>query len=374
MLGLYIHIPFCSKKCYYCDFTSYINHDNKIDSYIKSVLFELAKYRDKKFTTIFIGGGTPSYLNEKQLSHLLDGISRVININDILEFTIECNPGTLNYEKVYIMKSYGVNRLSIGVQSANEDTLKFIGRVHTFNDFDKSINFAYRGGIKNINADLIFGIPNESFDDYKNTLELISKYDLKHISCYNLILEENTKFYDMYIKGKLNEIEEDTQVLMYNYTKRYLESLGFIQYEVSNYAKPGNECIHNLIYWNFDEYLGVGVSAHSYYDNKRFYNTKSIDDYIMMCSKNEHNYESINENSVSDNIEEYIMVGLRKIKGISLNDFQNRFKLDINDIFKNVIEKHKRNDLLKINNENLVLTHTGFLLMNIILRDFINEL
>lgn len=372
MLGLYIHIPFCSKKCYYCDFTSYVNQNNKIDDYIKSVLIELFKHRDKKFNTIFIGGGTPSYLNEKQLDSLLKGINKVIDIEDVLEFTIECNPGTLSYEKVSIMKSYGVNRLSIGVQSANEDTLKFIGRIHTFSDFDQSVNSAYKAGITNINADLIFGIPNEEFNDYKNTLDVISGYDLQHISCYNLILEENTRFYNLYLKGKFHEIEEDIQVSMYNYTKDYLEDLGFVQYEISNYAKPSKECIHNLVYWNFYDYIGVGVSAHSYYEGKRFYNTKNIDDYITMCTRGEHIYESVIENSVKDNIEEYIMVGLRKIKGISLTDFNNRFKLDINKIFRDSIDKHIKNGLLEINNGNLALTHRGSLLMNIVLEDFIN--
>ncbi len=374
MLGLYVHIPFCSKKCYYCDFASYVNNDDKIYDYIDAVLSELRSYKDNKFDTIFIGGGTPSYLNEDQLFKLLGGIANLISIDRIKEFTIECNPGTLTYEKLRVMKDFGVDRLSIGLQSANEETLKFIGRNHKFEDFDRSINLAHKVGITNINADLIFGIPNEGFEDYKNTLNVISSYDLNHISSYNLILEKNTKFYNLYVNGKLNEIDEDLQVYMYNYTREYLHDLGFIQYEVSNYAKEGKECLHNLVYWNFDDYIGVGVSAHSFYRNYRFENTRTLDKYIKMYKENMHIYDSVHKNLLSDNVEEYIMVGLRKNSGISLDKFYNRFGLHIDDVFKDQINKHILNGLLCRENDNLFLTERGFLLMNFILEDFLRKI
>ncbi|BAK81360.1 radical SAM family heme chaperone HemW [Candidatus Arthromitus sp. SFB-rat-Yit] len=374
MIGLYIHIPFCASKCYYCDFTSYIKNEYLINDYIDALLLELDLYKHEKFDTIFIGGGTPSYLNDKQLEILLKGISSICDLTKVLEFTIECNPGTLTYNKLNIMKYYGVNRLSIGLQSANSSTLNFIGRTHSFDDFEKSINYAQNIGFKNINADIIYGIPNENLDVYKVTLQKLVEYDLSHISAYNLILENNTKFYNMYKKGEFTELDENIQIDMYNYTKYFLESNGFEHYEISNYCRNNKPCLHNLIYWNFDDYIGIGVSSHSFYKNKRIENIKDLNKYIRALKQdNKIIYKNIHDNSFIDNIEEYIMVGLRKIRGISIEDFYSRFNIDFVSRFEKVIEKYKKNGLINVKDGRIFITNDGLMLMNLILKDFIQN-
>lgn len=371
MLGLYVHIPFCSKKCYYCDFASYVNSEHLIDEYIDALLKELNLYKDKKFDTVFVGGGTPSYLDDKKLEKLLLGVNKNLINSNILEFTIECNPGTITYEKLNIMKSYGVNRLSIGLQSVNDKTLKFIGRIHNFNDFDQGFNLARAVGFKNINVDLIFAIPCENINDYEKSLNIISEYDLNHVSAYNLILEKNTKFYSLFKKDEFRELDENTQIGMYECTKKILGSIGLRQYEISNYAKVGNECLHNLIYWNFNDYIGVGVSAHSFYHGNRFENTKNIKQYISMLKEGKHSYFKKYDNSLSDNIEEYVMLGLRKIDGFSIKDFENRFRLDIFDVFSDQIKKYKKLGFLNFDDDRIYLNSKGIVLMNYILKDFI---
>ncbi len=371
MLGLYIHIPFCIKKCYYCDFASYEKSEHLMTSYVEALLKNLDIYADKKFDTIFIGGGTPSYLDEGNLEKLLLGINRKIDISRIKEFTIECNPGTLTLDKFKIIKMYGVNRLSIGLQSVNDDTLQFMGRSHNFKDFDDNFNYAYKLGFRNINVDLIFGMSYENLDRYKNTLDVISQYNLSHISAYNLILEENTKFYKMNLEGKFVELEEELQLEMYNYTKYFLEDIGYSQYEISNFVKGSNECLHNLIYWNFEDYIGIGVGAHSFYKGNRFENTKNINNYIDMFNNNKYKPINYHKNSNIENIEEYIMLGFRKIKGIDLGDFERRFNKDIFVLFKYEIEKHIENELLYYGNNRLFLTIKGMTLMNYVLKDFI---
>ncbi len=371
MLGLYIHIPFCDKKCYYCDFTSYISSENLMYDYVCAVIKELEMYRCEKFDTIFIGGGTPSYLSNDCMKKLLIGINKVVKNSVILEFTIECNPGTLSREKLEIMYSYGVNRLSIGVQSANEKTLKFIGRNHRFIDFDKSFNLAVNVGFNNISADLIFGIPCEKNEDYVNTIDVIKNYDLTHISAYNLILEKGTKFYKMHEIGMFEEMDEELQLAMYEYTKQKLEELGFKQYEISNYAKKNKKCLHNLIYWNFNSYIGIGVSAHSFYYGKRFENTKDVKKYIEMIKTDRHRYINIYTNKEVDNIQEYIMLGFRKNEGINMKDFKERFNVDFFDVYNKNIEKYVRNNLMEFKQDSIFLTSKGLILMNYIISEFI---
>lgn len=371
MIGLYIHIPFCSKKCYYCDFVSYVRSENLMEEYVECVLKELSLYKNVKFDTIFIGGGTPTYLDEKSFLKLLTGIKKATVNSNILEFTVECNPGTLNYEKLKMMKDCGVNRLSIGLQSSNEKTLKAIGRIHSLSDFEQSLDYALNLGFKNINADLIFSIPYESFEDYVRTLGVVVNYDLSHISAYNLILEENTKFYNMYKNNEFKELDEDIQSKMYEYTKYFLECNGFKQYEVSNYAKDSQKCIHNLIYWNLDDYVGIGVGAHSFFNGKRFENTKNLRDYIKMIKTNTHKYINEYTNSINDSIEEFVMLGFRKIDGISLKDFKNKFKKDFIEIFREQIFKYEKENLLICENDRVFLSDRGICLMNFVLKDFI---
>lgn len=372
MLGLYVHIPFCSHKCYYCDFVSYVRSENLMGDYVDCVLKELSYYDYVKFDTIFIGGGTPSYLDEKNLEKLLKGIKSLTISSNVLEFTIECNPGTLNYDKLRLMKEYGVNRLSLGLQSANKKTLKSIGRVHTLEDFDKNFNYAVNIGFDNINVDLIFGIPYENFEDYSKTLDVVVKnYNLTHISAYNLILEKNTRFYNMYKKNEFSELDEDSQLKSYNYTKKFLEKHDFYQYEISNYSKKNKECLHNLLYWNLENYLGIGVAAHSFFEGRRFENVRNLSDYMKMVMKSRHNYVNEHVNSSKDSIEEFVMLGFRKNEGISVIDFKNRFGEDFKQIFRKQLLKHEKNNLLISENDRIFLSDEGFCLMNFVLKDFV---
>lgn len=371
MLGLYVHIPFCSKKCYYCDFTSYVRSEHLMYDYVCAVLKELSMYRYEKFNTIFIGGGTPSYLDNKSLEKLLSGINEIIKNQIILEFTIECNPGTLDNEKLKIMNFYGVDRLSIGLQSVNEETLKFIGRNHNLKDFEKSFNNAVKVGFNNISADIIFGLPCENLEKYKTTISVVGNYELSHVSAYNLILEENTRFHKMYERGMFNDLDEDLQFKMYNYTRERFEGLGFKQYEISNYSKINKKCLHNLIYWNFDSYIGVGVSAHSFYNGIRFENIKNIKEYIKMVNCNDHKYINVHKNTRNDNMQEYIMLGFRKNEGINVLEFRNKFDEDFIEIFYDELEKYKKLGFIERVDDTVFLTQRGLMLMNYIIRDFV---
>ena len=342
-----------------------------MDDYVDALLKELDFYSYEKFDTLFIGGGTPSYLNSSSLEKLLFGISNRLKNSNIVEFTVECDPGTFDDEKLRIMKHNGVNRLSIGVQSANDSALRFIGRIHNFNDFDKSFNLAHKIGFKNINADLIFALPCETLGDYKKSLDSIIDYDLQHISAYNLILEEKTKFYNMYEKNELQLLDEDIQLEMYEYTRDFLKKYNFVQYEVSNYAKDNKKCLHNLVYWNFDDYLGIGVGAHSFYNNRRFKNTSNIREYIESLKQGKHEYLGEHYNSLNDNIKDYIIVGMRKNEGICIKDFYNRFKLKFLEIFEKQVKNNISRELLELKDDRLFLTTKGFVLMNYVLRDFL---
>ena len=271
-MSLYIHIPFCKQKCLYCDFPSYAGKENLIDDYINALNKEiLNKCRDFKIISIFIGGGTPSYLDEKNLESLFKTIN-LLNLQDIMEFTVECNPGTLNEEKLKIMKKYNVNRISMGLQSTNDSLLKEIGRIHTFEEFKKNYFQARKAGFENINMDLMFGLPDQSLEDWEKTLEDAVSLNPDHISAYSLIIEEGTCFYKLYNNNKLNLPSEDDERNMYLITKKILNRHGYHQYEISNYSKDKKECFHNKVYWKCNEYLGLGVSASSFIDEKRFKN------------------------------------------------------------------------------------------------------
>lgn len=370
-MSLYIHIPFCKQKCLYCDFPSYAGKESLINEYIRALNEEILRKCSKyKIASIFVGGGTPSYLNEINLESLLKTIN-LLDFKDDFEFTIECNPGTLNEEKLVLMKNYNVNRISMGLQTTNDNLLKEIGRIHSFEEFKKNYNQARKAGFENINVDLMFGLPNQHMKDWKASLEDVMSLEPDHISAYSLIIEEGTCFYNLYNNDKLNIPNEEEERSMYLFTKGFLEDYGYNQYEISNYAKVNKECFHNKVYWKFNEYLGLGVSASSFVDEKRFKNIDDIKIYIEKINNNEDVTEEIHVNNINDDMEEFMFMGLRMIEGINLKTFKKRFGKDVFDIYDEVIKNNIKKGLLVVDSEKLYLSEKGIELSNYVMSDFI---
>lgn len=370
-MSLYIHIPFCKQKCLYCDFPSYAGKESLINEYIRALNEEILRKCSKyKIASIFVGGGTPSYLNEINLESLLKTIN-LLDFKDEFEFTIECNPGTLNEEKLALMKNYNVNRISMGLQTTNDNILKEIGRIHSFEEFKKNYNQARKAGFENINVDLMFGLPNQSMKDWKVSLEDVMSLEPDHISAYSLIIEEGTCFYNLYNNDKLNIPNEEEERSMYLFTKGFLKDYGYNQYEISNYAKVNKECFHNKVYWKCNEYLGLGVSASSFVDEKRFKNIDDIKIYIEKINNNEDVTEEIHVNNINDDMEEFMFMGLRMIDGINLKIFKKRFGKDVFDIYDEVIKNNIKKGLLVVDSEKLYLSEKGIELSNYVMSDFI---
>lgn len=370
-MSLYIHIPFCKQKCLYCDFPSYAGKESLINEYIRALNEEILRKCSKyKIASIFVGGGTPSYLNEINLESLLKTIN-LLDFKDDFEFTIECNPGTLNEEKLVLMKNYNVNRISMGLQTTNDNLLKEIGRIHSFEEFKKNYNQARKAGFENINVDLMFGLPNQHMKDWKASLEDVMSLEPDHISAYSLIIEEGTCFYNLYNNDKLNIPNEEEERSMYLFTKGFLEDYGYNQYEISNYAKVNKECFHNKVYWKCNEYLGLGVSASSFVDEKRFKNIDDIKIYIEKINNNEDVTEEIHVNNINDDMEEFMFMGLRMIEGIDLKTFKKRFGKDVFDIYDEVIKNNIKKGLLVVDSEKLYLSEKGIELSNYVMSDFI---
>ncbi|MEQ8198571.1 MAG: radical SAM family heme chaperone HemW [Clostridiaceae bacterium] len=370
-ISLYIHIPFCKQKCRYCDFPSYSGKEALMREYLNKLSMELSGEALKySYNTVFIGGGTPSYLNEENLEYLLREISK-LSFNQNAEFTVECNPGTLTIDKLKIMKKYGVNRLSFGLQSAVDSILKNLGRIHTFEEFKSNYIAARNIGFDNINVDLMFGLPNQSLKGLQDTLRQVAELEPEHISAYSLIVEEGTAFYNLEEKGQLNLPTEDEEREMYEYCTDFLSSKGYTQYEISNFAKEGKECRHNKVYWDLDEYLGCGASAASFIDGKRIKNFESIEAYIEAMEEKKNAAEEILILRDEDLMEEFMFLGLRKTKGISEEEFKRRFKVEIDCVYKYVINYHIKEDLLIREKGKIYLSKKGIQLSNYVMKDFL---
>ena len=370
-ISLYVHIPFCKQKCLYCDFPSYAGKENLEDSYIDSLIKEInLKCKGKIIKTLFIGGGTPSYLKEENLNNLLVCLNS-LKYKEDSEKTIECNPGTLTSEKLKIIKDNGINRISMGLQTTNNNLLKKIGRIHTMKEFEENYNRVREFEFNNINIDIMFGLPNQSVSDYKKSLEDIVKLNPEHISCYSLIIEQGTPFYNMNEKGLLKLPTEDEEREMYNITKDILKSNGYHQYEISNYSKENKECEHNKIYWKLEEYIGVGVSASSYIDSNRIKNIDDIKEYINKINNKEAVEESIIKNSKKEDMEEFMFLGLRLIKGIDKNNFKRKFDKNIEDVYGDVINKNIKKGLIEDKDNYIYLTSKGVEVSNYVMSEFI---
>lgn len=368
-LGLYIHIPFCKQKCKYCDFKSYSGMEKCENEYVKALCLEIDKRVNKKVSSIFIGGGTPTYLSEEALSILKKSIDKVEKA-DYIEFTVEANPDSITKEKLEILKSMGVNRISIGVQAFQDDILKVLGRIHTKEQFMKSYKLVRKIGFSNVNLDLMFGLPNQKIEDWRYTLDSVIKLNPEHLSCYSLIIEEGTPFYKMYEIDQLDIPSEDEVMEMYSMTISKLKESGYDQYEISNFSKQNRECKHNLLYWDDNEYIGCGVAAHSYLDGKRKRNEDTINKYIDMIKKDGTAIVETHTNSVKEDMEEFMFLGLRKTKGISIKEFKERFEKDIYEVYKDVIEKYVEQKLLMLSGDRLFLSKRGVEISNSVMSEF----
>lgn len=367
-IGVYVHIPFCKRKCYYCDFISFCEKDELQEKYINTVIQEIEDFfnlnKNVKIKTIYIGGGTPSFIDGKYIEKIMN----IFNKENVVEATIEVNPGSASLEKLKKYKECGINRLSIGLQSTEDRLLKKIGRIHNYNDFLATYNLAREVGFDNINVDLMIGLPGQTIEDVKSSLNKVINLNPSHISVYSLIVEENTIIYNLIEQNKIVLPDEELERNMYWYVKNYLELGGYEHYEISNFAKNGKKSLHNWDCWNQKEYVGFGASAHSYLNRKRFCNIGVLEEYI----KDFKNTKEVQEvQSFYETKQEYMLLGLRKIKGVCISDFKNKFGENPIFLFKNELNKLIEEGLLEITTNNIKLTNKGLNFANLVWEEFV---
>lgn len=372
-LGIYIHIPFCKSKCYYCDFVSYTDQCGQVDHYMQKVSNEMKQYDISNYnvTTIYIGGGTPSFINEKYIQQLLEELKIKLKNNETkfekIEITIEINPGTITRQKLEQYKKSGINRISIGLQSAKDNLLKQMGRIHNYQEFLEAYHLVKEVGFKNINIDIMIGLPNQTIQDIKETLEEIEKLNPNHVSVYSLIVEENTKMEKWIATGQLHLPDEELERQMYWYVKNTLEQIGYRHYEISNFAKKGKESKHNWNCWEQKEYIGLGATAHSYLKGVRYCN-------VAFTDEGDWNFEDKKvqeKQSLEDKKKEYMLLGLRKIEGVSIQKFKEKFVENPIFLFREEIGKLVEQELLVVDGNWIRLTHKGLDFANLVWEEFV---
>lgn len=383
--GLYIHIPFCRQKCFYCDFPSFAGREKKIDRYLQALEQEFALLRQRvhskdnvkdtesKFAprTIYIGGGTPTALNANQLEKLLEIVQKYVTVAKAEEFTVEMNPGTVDREKLLLLQQAGVNRLSVGVQSFDDNCLRKIGRIHTAQEAADTIELAHNLGFDNISLDLIYGLPQQDREILTKSVERALTLPVQHISIYGLQLEEGTAFQRMADMGKLQLPTDELVEAMYDYIVEKLPEAGYQRYEISNYALPGYESKHNLSYWQDVDYLGLGSGAHSYWQGTRYENPRGIDDYISALEAGRLPATLEEQVDRQAHMEEYCFLGLRTAAGIDKNLFQQKFGVDLLTVYGKTIEKLVAQDLLQHTAKGIALTPLGMKYGNQVFGEFL---
>ncbi|QNF26293.1 oxygen-independent coproporphyrinogen III oxidase [Metabacillus sp. KUDC1714] len=372
----YIHIPFCHHICHYCDFNKVFFKQQPVDEYIEMLVKEMhhtvQNNKQVSLKTIFIGGGTPTALSVSQLDRLLEGIHKeLLPTNDLVEFAVEANPGELTLDKLLVLKNAGVNRLSIGVQSFNDELLERIGRVHRREDVFRTLQQAEQVGFDNMSIDLMYGLPGQTVNDFNESLNIAFSLNVKHFSAYSLIVEPKTVFYNLMQKGKLSLPPQDQEAQMYELAMEQMEKHGFRQYEISNYAIPGFESNHNLTYWNNDYYYGFGAGAHGYMNGIRTSNIGPIKKYMEQIEQTGEAYNSQNIVSKEEEMEEEMFLGLRKEAGVSKSIFNKKFNVQLVDVFPEQIENLAKLGLIVNDDQSIRLTHKGKLLGNEVFQEFI---
>ncbi len=376
-LGLYVHIPFCERKCNYCDFYSVEKSDSIEKQYVDALIKEIKSYQSKAegyiVDSIFIGGGTPSYLKHENIGLILDEIRNTFILTDDVEISLEANPNSITAGKVLSYKKYGINRMSVGIQSLDKNILKTIGRLHDSKEALDAIEIIKKAGIDNINADIMFNIPGQDTDSLNDTLEQVISSGVKHISFYSLKLEEGTPLYKMEAKKLIQMPDEDSERDMYYEGRELMEARGYIQYEISNFSKPNYECRHNIKYWTGGEYISFGPFAHSCFENKRYNNISDIK-YYCENIKEPDKFRQLNEVLGKESkMFEYIMLRLRMNSGIIIEDFNREFEKDFMSIYKNQIKNLLEYQLIDINNGRLKLTKKGMDVSNYVFEQFLSD-
>lgn len=340
-VGCYIHIPFCQKKCYYCDFCAYMNVENRIDNYINNLTREIELYQDKlcvDIDSIYLGGGTPSYIDSKYIESIVKTLHN-FNLDNLKEFTIECNPNSINKDKLLLYKDLGINRISLGVQSFDDEVLRSIGRDHSSEIAISDIELIRNTGFDNLSFDLMLNLPNQDYKSIKNDLNIVKSISPEHISWYSLIVEEGSRFYTLNKKGKLNLMDDDIEVDIFDELIENLDQIGLKRYEISNFAKKGFESYHNKKYWEGNGYIAFGMSAAGYLGNYRYNNTKNFIHYNNMINKNKLPIENIEIIESQEKEIEYIIFKLREISGINLKAFKDKFGVDFIDKYEDEINQ-----------------------------------
>lgn len=401
-LELYIHIPFCVRKCAYCDFLSFAAPEQIYQEYVNKLIEEIygqsENFKDYQVISVFVGGGTPSLLAPKLVEELFSVLRQNFDIAADAEITIESNPGTLTMEKLETYLRSGINRLSLGLQSADDKELQFLGRIHSYDDFLKSYQKARQAGFNNINVDLMSALPGQDLMSWKTTLRKVLMLKPEHISAYSLIIEEGTPYYERYgeegkhcldesqsiwtgrgLTGKRMSLsvlpdlpDEDTEREMYHVTKKLMEEHGYGRYEISNYSRPGYECLHNKGYWTGTEYLGLGLGASSYTFGYRYHNTDNMEEYLSLnLLEAGAAARDIQELTLEDRMEEFMFLGLRLMEGVSGTEFFSRFGQNMWNVYGKQIEKLERQGLLEVHKPEIRLTELGVDVSNMVLYEFL---
>lgn len=365
---LYIHIPFCARKCNYCDFNSYGNMLFLQDDYIDAVIREINSLEKCDIDTIYFGGGTPSFIKTENIAKIMNAVKSHFNVYENAEITLEANPATLSIEKLLSYKKSGINRISLGAQSFIDDELRILGRLHDANDIKETYELVRKCGFDNVSLDLMFGIPSQSMESFEKSIEEVISLNPEHISCYGLKVEEGTPFYEDFENGKYTYTDDKTYSDMYEFLSNKLVKYGYNHYEISNFAKEGYQSRHNTAYWKCEEYYGVGSGASSYIDSVRYTNEYDIHRYIEDFSRKVES-DTLNKN---DKMSEFVILGLRLLQdGIDTDEFKNRFGKDIYDVFGDALNKHITNEFIEKRGYKLVLTEKAYCVSNAVMIDFI---
>lgn len=377
-IGIYIHIPFCLQKCFYCDFNSYANKQELVEKYTFALCNEILKNAEilsqYKISTIYIGGGTPSYIDSKYIKQILDTLFLFVDKEYLKEVTIEVNPNSVTEEKLKVYKDSGVNRLSIGLQSNHNDILKKIGRAHKIEEFEKALDIANKVGFNNISADLIYPLPDLDLNRFNETLDYILNLkdkNIKHISIYNLEIHENTKLKFLLDEGYLTLVDEDEEYEMYTVLNKRFKEAGYNRYEISNYSIPGYESNHNLRYWNQSLYLGFGAGASSFFGGSRYRNENSIEKYISYLDKGISIIAEKEDLDLLSLMKEYVMLALRKIEGLDVTNFKSKYKKDVYELFSEELNSLIKDGLLDKEGKYIHLTQRGLEVANLVWEKFV---
>ncbi|MHA6250926.1 radical SAM family heme chaperone HemW [Oceanobacillus sp. CAU 1775] len=370
----YIHIPFCQQMCHYCNFVKYFYNEARATDFVIGLGKEMDNYLPNNhnvLSTLYVGGGTPTALNIDQLTILMENIHRKFDMTKLEEFTIEINPGDIDEEKAKLLKDYGVNRISFGVQVMDDQMLEQLGRAHRVKDVYDTVNLLTKNDFRNISLDLIYSLPHQTIEQFTKSLEEVLAFNLPHYSTYSLQIEPQTVFHNKYRKGKLHRPREEDEVEMYHILLDRMKKYGLEQYEISNFAKPNHESKHNLAYWDNNYFYGFGAGASGYLPGERFMNVKTVPTYLKKLEAKEKPILQVDNISLQEQMEEELILGLRKVKGYPIDYFEKKFGHTIDKVYGEEIRKLEKNDLIIREDNKIKLTKQGMLLGNIVFEEFI---